>query len=66
MFSSPTVYRSGSRTVEVLPGESHSAAWMYVARGGPRPGAIRATPSPARSAAGCTARAAAGRISGAR
>ena len=37
MFPSPTIYRSGSRTVEVLPGESHSAAWMYVARGGPRP-----------------------------
>ena len=37
MFSSPTIYRSGSRTVEVLPGESHSAAWMYVVRGGPRP-----------------------------
>ena len=37
MFSSPTIYRSGSRTVEVLPGESHSAAWMYVAHGGPRP-----------------------------
>ncbi len=37
MFASPTTYRSGARTVEVLPGESHSAAWMYVARGGPRP-----------------------------
>jgi hypothetical protein len=37
MFSSPTIYRSGSRTVEVLPGESHSAAWAYVTRGGPRP-----------------------------
>jgi hypothetical protein len=37
MFSSPTVYRSGARTVEVLPGESHSAAWAYVARDGPRP-----------------------------
>lgn len=35
MFSSPTTYRSGSRTVEVLPGESHSAAWAYVTRGGP-------------------------------
>ena len=37
MFSSPTIYRSGSRTVEVLPGESHSAAWAYVTRGGPAP-----------------------------
>jgi hypothetical protein len=37
MFSSPTIYRSGARTVEVLPGESHSAAWMYVARDDPRP-----------------------------
>jgi hypothetical protein len=37
MFSSPTVYRSGSRTVEVLPGESHSAAWAYVTARGPRP-----------------------------
>ena len=35
MFSSPTIYRSGSRTVEVLPGESHSAAWTYITRGGP-------------------------------
>ena len=37
MFSSPTIYRSGSRTVEVLPGESHSAAWTYIARSGPAP-----------------------------
>ena len=37
MFSSPTTYRSGSRTVEVLAGESHSAAWAYVIRGGPEP-----------------------------
>lgn len=37
MFSSPTIYRSGSRTVEVLPGESHSAAWAYIAARGPRP-----------------------------
>ena len=44
MFSSPTVYRSGSRTVEVLPGESHSAAWMYVVRGGPRPGSYPCDP----------------------
>ena len=37
MFSSPTIYRSGSRTVEVLAGESHSAAWAYIARGGVEP-----------------------------
>jgi hypothetical protein len=37
MFSSPTIYRSGSRTVEVLPGESHSAAWAYIVAGGPEP-----------------------------
>jgi hypothetical protein len=37
MFSSPTVYRSGSRALEVLPGESHSAAWAYVTAGGPEP-----------------------------
>ena len=37
MFSSPTTYRSGARTVEVLPGESHSAAWAYITRGGPEP-----------------------------
>ena len=37
MLSSPTIYRSGSRTVEVLPGESHSAAWAYITRGGPEP-----------------------------
>jgi hypothetical protein len=37
MFSSPTTYRSGSRTVEVLPGESHSPAWAYVTARGPRP-----------------------------
>jgi len=35
MFSSPTtIYRSGSRSIEVLPGESHSDAWGYVLRGG--------------------------------
>jgi hypothetical protein len=44
MFSSPTIYRSGSRTVEVLPGESHSAAWCYVTRGGPRPETYRCDP----------------------
>jgi hypothetical protein len=37
MFSSPTIYRSGSCTVEVLPGESYSAAWAYITRGGPFP-----------------------------
>jgi hypothetical protein len=37
MYSSPTTYRAGSRVVEVLPGESHSAAWRYVTAGGPRP-----------------------------
>jgi hypothetical protein len=37
MFSSPTIYRSGARTVEVLPGESHSAAWAYITGAGPRP-----------------------------
>jgi hypothetical protein len=37
MFSAPTVYRSGSRTVEVLAGESHSAAWAYVTGSGPEP-----------------------------
>jgi len=48
MFSSPTSYRSGSRSVEVLPGESHSAAWMYVARGGPRPEGYPCEPGPIR------------------
>ena len=43
MFSSPTTYRSGFRTVEVLPGESHSAAWAYVARGGPEPSSYPCT-----------------------
>ena len=37
MYSSPTIYRSGSRTLEVLPGESHSAAWTYITRGGRAP-----------------------------
>jgi hypothetical protein len=37
MFSSPTTYRTGTRSVEVLPGESHSDAWAYVIRGGPEP-----------------------------
>ena len=37
MVSSPTIYRCGSRTVEVLPGESHSAAWAFIVAGGPEP-----------------------------
>jgi hypothetical protein len=37
MFAASTTYRSGSRSVEVLPGESHSDAWEYVLRGGPFP-----------------------------
>jgi hypothetical protein len=37
MFSSPTIYRYGARVVEVLPGESHSAAWAYVTARGPVP-----------------------------
>ena len=37
MFAAPTTYRSGVRTVEVLPGESHSDAWGYVLHGGPFP-----------------------------
>ena len=41
MFSAPTVYRSGSRTVEVLAGESHSAAWAYVTGSGPEPVSYR-------------------------
>ena len=37
MFASPTTYRSGARTIAVLPGESHSDAWTYILRGGPFP-----------------------------
>jgi hypothetical protein len=37
MFSAPTTYRTGTRSVEVLPGESHSDAWAYVVRGVPEP-----------------------------
>ena len=37
MFSSSTIYRSGTRSVEVLPGESHSDAWRYITAGGPAP-----------------------------
>ena len=47
MFSSPTTYRSGSRTVEVLPGESHSAAWTYVTQGGPAPASYPCADDPA-------------------
>ena len=47
MFSSPTIYRSGSRTVEVLPGESHSAAWTYITRGGPAPESYPCADDPA-------------------
>ena len=47
MLSSPTIYRSGSRTVEVLPGESHSAAWAYVTRGGPAPASYPCAADPA-------------------
>ncbi len=51
MFSAPTVYRSGSRTVEVLAGESHSAAWAYVTGSGPEPVSYRCATSA--QAAGC-------------
>ena len=37
MFCSPTTYRRGARTIEVLPGESHSAAWASMVKGGPEP-----------------------------
>jgi hypothetical protein len=37
MFAESTTYRSGSRIVEVLPGESHSAAWLYITSRGPLP-----------------------------
>jgi len=47
MFSSPTIYRSGSRAVEVLPGESHSAAWAYISRGGPAPASYPCAADPA-------------------
>ena len=47
MFSSPTIYRSGSRTVEVLPGESHSAAWTYITSGGPAPASYPCADDPA-------------------
>ena len=43
MFSSPTIYRSGTRTIEVLAGESHSDAWAYVTRGGPEPASYACT-----------------------
>ena len=63
MFSSPTTYRSGSRTVEVLPGESHSAAWTYIARGGPAPVSYPcADDRPTVGRRACTTRAAGSRI----
>jgi hypothetical protein len=37
MFAAPTTYRTGCRSIEVLPGESHSDAWAYILRGGPFP-----------------------------
>ena len=51
MFSSSTTYRLGSRSIEVLPGESHSDAWAYITRGGPEPASYP-----------CTSRAGAGRV----
>ena len=48
MFSSPTIYRTGSRIVEVLPGESHSAEWAYVTTGGPAPASYPCADDPAR------------------
>jgi hypothetical protein len=47
MFSSPTTYRSGSRSVEVLPGESHSAAWAHITSGGPVPASYPCADDPA-------------------
>jgi hypothetical protein len=47
MLSSPTIYRSGSRTVEVLPGESHSAAWTYIIAGDPPPAVYPCADGPA-------------------
>ena len=55
MFSAPTVYRSGSRTVEVLAGESHSAAWAYVTGSGPEPVSYRCA-QPARRQPGAPTR----------
>jgi len=37
MFVDATTYRRGSGVVVVLPGESHSAAWVWVNEGGPEP-----------------------------
>jgi hypothetical protein len=37
MFSSPTTYRSRAGTIKVLPGASHSDAWVYVTTGRPLP-----------------------------
>jgi hypothetical protein len=37
MHAASTTYRSGSRVIEVLAGESHSAAWAYITAGGTEP-----------------------------
>jgi hypothetical protein len=47
MFSAPTTYQRGSHVVEVLPGESHSDAWAYVAGGGPFPDRYPCSDDPA-------------------
>ena len=47
MFSATTIYRSGSRVVEVLPGESHSPAWVYITAGGPAPSSLPRSDMPA-------------------
>lgn len=47
MFASSTTYRSGLRSVEVLPGESHSDAWRYVTVGGPPPTSYPCADDPA-------------------
>ena len=37
MLSSQTTYHSRAGTVRVLPGASHSDAWVYITKGGPLP-----------------------------
>ena len=37
MLSSQTSYHSRAGTVRVLPGASHSDAWVYITKGGPLP-----------------------------
>ena len=49
MLSSQTTYHSLAGTARVLPGESHSDAWVYITKGGPLP---KAQPSSHDSAAG--------------